>query len=167
MTDAERRAVDADPLWTDDGQVLWLLEQAAGTDELSSVSTIAAELGCQPPVVVSALRKLEERGDVASRSVSGRKVWGTAVQIHRMDVNQQQIEADRVESAQRIADRNRDLEKVRRQLAASLGGRGIEVTTVSRLYPSASNEGRIDQLLVTTDDPDAVGWLLGRLSDPR
>jgi len=167
MTDAERRAVDADPLWSDEGQVLWLLEQVSGADELTSVSTIAAELGCQPPVVVSALRKLEESGEVASRSVGGRKVWGTAVQIHRMDVNQQQIEADRVESAQRIADRNRDLEKVRRQLAASLGGRGIEVTTVSRLYPSASNEGRIDQLLVTTDDPDAAGWLLGRLSDPR
>ena len=94
------------------------------------------------------------------------KVRGTAVQIHRMDVNQQQFEADRAVSARRIADRNRGLEKVRRQLAASLGGRGIEVTTVSRLYPSASNEGRIDQLLVTTDDPEAAGWLVGRLCGP-
>ena len=94
-------------------------------------------------------------------------LWGTAVQIHRIEVQQQQLEADRVESAKRVVDRNRDLEDVRGQLAASLGGRGIEVTTVSRLYPSAWNDGRIDQLLVTTDDPDAAGWLLGRISDPR
>lgn len=53
----------------------------------------------------------------------------------------------------------------RRQLAVRLGSREMEVTTVSRLYPSAANDGRIDQLLMTTDDPDAAGWLLGRLSD--
>ena len=159
--------MDADPLWTDEGQVLWLLEQSAGTDELTSGPVIAAELGCQSPVVASALQKLAGNGDVASHTVGGRKMWGTAAQVQRMDAAGQQVEADRADSAKRIADRNRALEAVRRQLAASIGGRGIEVTTLSRMYRSAWNDTRIDQLMVLTDDPEAAGWLLDRLCDPR
>jgi len=166
MTDAERSAVEADPLWTDEGQVLWLLEQVAGSDELTPVSAVAAELGCQPPVVVSALHKLAGSGAVASHSVAGRKVWGTAAQVQRMDATRRQFEADRADRDERIVDRNRDLDEVRRQLAASVAGRGIEVTSLSRLYPSVWNDTRIDRLLVETSDPEAAGWLLGRLSGP-
>ncbi|MDF3311638.1 hypothetical protein P3H15_42420 [Rhodococcus sp. T2V] len=70
-------AVAADPLWTNEGQVLWVLEHSAGTDDLASVSAIATELGGQPQAVVSALRKLADSGAVAAHTVGGREVWGT------------------------------------------------------------------------------------------
>ncbi|MFI7167341.1 hypothetical protein ACIBM3_33345 [Rhodococcus erythropolis] len=165
MTDTERSAVDADPLWTDEGQVLWILEQVAWADALTPASAIAAELGCQPPVVGSALQKLSERGAVAAHTVVGRTVWGTATQVHRMDATRQRVEEDRADDAKRIVDRNRALDEVRRQLEMRVAGRGIEVTSLSRMSPAAWNDTRLDQLMMVTDDPDSAVWLLGRLSD--
>lgn len=166
MTDVEREAVDVDPLWSDEGQVLWFLEQRARTDELTPVSAVAAELGCQPPVVVFALRKLLERRAIAVHTVSGRKLWGTAAQVQRLGEARNQAAADAAERAENIDDRNRDLEAVRRQLVTSVAGRRIEVTSLSRLYPSGWNGAQIDQLMVVIDDPEAAAWLLGKLSRP-
>ncbi|KXF48847.1 hypothetical protein AXA44_01890 [Rhodococcus sp. SC4] len=166
MTDAEREAIDADPLWTHEGQILWLLERGAGTDELTPVSAIATELGCQPQVVVSALRKLAESGAVAAHTAGSRQIWGTAAQVQRMDEARRQAEADRSDATERIQERNRDLEAVRRRLETSVAGRGIEVTSLSQSFPTVWSDSSIDQLMVMTDDPEAAAWLLGRLSDP-
>lgn len=170
MTPAERRGLDADSLWTDEGQVLWFLERGDTSDELTSVSVIAAELGCQSQVVVFALRKLVERGVVASRSVAGRKLWGTAGQIRRLDATPQQVaaeDADRIErTLKRHRHPNRDLEAVRLQLAMSVAGRGIEVSSLFRLYPSLSSDAQVDQMILVIGDSEAAAWLLAKLSEP-
>ncbi|AII10380.1 hypothetical protein EP51_39410 (plasmid) [Rhodococcus opacus] len=166
MSEAERKAVAADPLWTNEGQVLWVLERNAGTDDLASVSVIATELGGQPQTVVSALRKLADAGAVAAHTVGGREVWGTAAQVQRMDQARRQADADRAEAAERIHERNRDLESLRCRLESSVAGRGIEVTSLSRMFPKVWDGSRLDQLMVMTDDPEVAAWLLGRLADP-
>ncbi|WP_342661673.1 hypothetical protein Rruber_05487 (plasmid) [Rhodococcus ruber] len=166
MTEAERKTLESDPLWTDEGQVLWVLERRADTDELAPVSVIATELGCQPHVVVSALRELAQSGAVAAHIVRGHEVWGTTAQVQQMNEAMRQIEAARADAAERIHARNRDLEAVRHQLETRVAGRGIEVTSLSRMLPGRWDGSSPDQLMVVTDDPEAAAWLLGRLSDP-
>lgn len=136
MTEAEREADAADPLWTNEGQVLWVL------DELAPVSAIATELGCQPQVVGSALRKLADSEAVATRTVIGREFWGTAAQVHRIYEVMRQAESDRAEEARRIHERNRDLEAVRRRqpVPTSRPGRQIGATHSHRSSGTRSTD---------------------------
>jgi len=164
VTAAEAAEIDADPLWSDEGQVLWCLQRHAKAADLVAPAQIAAELGCQVPRVMSVLERLEAGGEVASHSEGRRRMWGTAEQVRRLDEAGRQAEADRVASARRTADRNTALRKVGERLEGVFAGRDIGVTSLTRMVGYEPAQVRPDPLIITVDDPEAAEWLLNRLS---
>ena len=65
MTAAEKQEQDANPLWTDEGQILWFLDQQREGCEPLAAAEIAERLKFQPTTVVYRLRELEREGRCA------------------------------------------------------------------------------------------------------
>ncbi|RYF61014.1 MAG: hypothetical protein EOO27_03710 [Comamonadaceae bacterium] len=164
MTAAEAAEIDADPLWSDEGQVLWCLQRHAKAQDLVAAAQIAAELGCQVPRVMSVLERLEADGEVASHSEGRRRMWGTSEQVRRLDEAGRKAEADRAAFERRTADRNTALREVGERLEGVFAGRGIGVTSLTRMVGYEPAQVRPDPLIITVDDPEAAEWLLNRVS---
>jgi DNA-binding transcriptional ArsR family regulator len=166
MTDQERDEFDAEPLWTDQEQVLWLLERHCDRDELLFTSKIATELKLQQPAAAHALRQLEADSKVRSRRVGNRELWGTTNQFTRLDRARRQQDAEQAARRAAIVDRNKRLLEIHDQLATVLGERDIAVTNADRMFPVRSEEPYPDHLIIHVSDPEDGLWLLGRLRQP-
>jgi hypothetical protein len=164
MTDAERLAVDTNPLWTLSGQIRWYLDERAG-DEIVHATQIATDLDAVLADVSARLQELERQAAISSHMVDGRRHWGTHEQTQRLRNAERQAELDQAARAQRIIDNNDELDAIRIRLGEVLSGRGIDVTSLRRMYPSKEADSRPDHLVLTTSDLASAAWLLDKLQD--
>jgi hypothetical protein len=166
MTDAEHEEFEANPLWTLDGQILWYLAEQSDRDHLAYGSEVAAQLDSQTSVVLAALRALEKRGVVASLTEKGRSVWGTTGHVGRLENGMQDDQIKQLAEVQQIVDRNDVLEDTRYQLEKAVAGQAIEVSSLAGMFPASRGEPHPEHILISTGDPVAASWLLGRLRTP-
>lgn len=70
--------------------------------------------------------------------VDGRRHWGTHEQTQRLRNAERQADLDQAARAQRIIDNNDELDEldaIRTRLGEILSDRGIDVTSLRRMYP--------------------------------
>ncbi|GAA5112730.1 helix-turn-helix domain-containing protein [Haloechinothrix salitolerans] len=170
MTPDERHEIDTSPDWTDDGQIVWFLEQRTEGNELASGTDIANALRVQPSMISWRLRRIAENGRISSRKVGRRELWGTPEHLQRLRAEelrqQRQAEAQRAATEQHIRERNNQLAGIRRQLKEVVTERGIDVTSLGQVFGTSGQEAQPDVLCLSTQDPAAAEWLLGRLRRP-
>jgi hypothetical protein len=164
MTDAELGGIDADPLWTLEGQIRWYLDQRADSG-LVQASEIAAELDALVADVSAALQKLENDAAISSPQIGRRRLWGSYAQMQRLLDDEQQARRDEADRIQRIVDGNAELDAIQAELSEVLSHRGIDVTSVRRLLPSQAADSRPDQLVLLTSDLVSASWLLAKLRE--
>jgi hypothetical protein len=164
MTDAEREAIDDNPLWTLTGQILWYLDQRTDGG-LVQASEIAADLDVVVADVSAALQALQGDAALSSRQVGGRRLWGTHGQMQRLLGDERQARHAEAARVQRIIDSNGELDAIKAQLAEVLSGRGIDVTTLRGMFPSQAVDSHPDHLVITTSDVISASWLLEKLRD--
>lgn len=170
MTDAEREEVDSDPLWSDEGQILWFLQRRGDADDLVHASQIAEALKTPTQLVSWRLRELRERGQVAAREEGRRELWGTVDQVGRLEEAERakrwRAERERATAERGIVEGNEALREIRRHLRQAVEGQPIDVAALSGAFPATTEEVHPDLLMISTRDPSAAAWLLGRLSHP-
>lgn len=164
MTDAERRDMDANPLWTLSGQIRWYLDQREG-DDLVHATQIAADLEALLADVSARLHELEGTAAISSHPVGGRQHWGTHEQVQRLLAAERQVHLVQAGRIQRIVDDNEELDAIGIQMAEARSGKGIEVTSLRRMFPCKEADSRPEYLVVTTSDPESASWLLDTLRE--
>lgn len=102
MTLAEREELDANPLWSDEGQMLWLLDQQRDGSELLTAAESAERLKVQQPTASHTLRRLQREGKVRECTVDRRELWGTSDQVARW-LGRRRREEQRVAEVQAAA----------------------------------------------------------------
>jgi hypothetical protein len=88
---------------------------------------------------------------------------GRARTEQRLRYAERQAELDQAARAQRIIDN--ELDAIRIRLGEILSGRGIDATSLRRVYPSNEADSRPDHLMMTTSDGASAAWLLDKLRD--
>lgn len=163
MTAVERGELEADPLWSEHGQVMWLLDTRDAEEELLPTARIAKELRLQQSVVQWVLRELEDQGKVMCRKVDRRDCWGNRRQRDRLLARERES-ALRVETERAARQtRNRALDDVKHRLRDVLADHAIGVSSLSDMTPGMSYVDRQDQIVVMIDDPEEAAWLLRKL----
>lgn len=169
MTPAEREEFDTNPLWSEAGQILWLLDQQGDDSELLTAAEIAERLKLQQPTVSHILRGLQREGKARGWKVDRRELWGTSHQVARWIGRRQQKEqrmaAERAALRANIVESNEALAEVARQLREICADHDVGVSIFGG-FPRESEEPRRHPLVLSVDDPVAATWLLERLSRP-
>lgn len=166
MTKSERFDFDSNPLWTERGQVMWLLEQRSDKVDLLATSKIASELEIQQPAAVSALQQLRAEGAVGSRRDGHRQLWGTTEQLQNLEAADRRAEAERHAQQAHIREHNESMNEIRQQLEEVVAEHAVEVSSLEHMFPRRSGEPQPDQLMIHVGNPGEAAWLLGRLRRP-
>ncbi|QQQ80130.1 winged helix-turn-helix transcriptional regulator [Saccharothrix sp. 6-C] len=166
MTADERTAFDADPLWTSEGQVLWLLTGRTDEPALLSVAEVAQRLELSQPEVSYALQRLSDQGVVLASNAGRHQVWGTPEHVARLRVarerEERRIAAEKAAQRKSILDDNKELEAIAAEMRQILAGQGLSASLHGQFSLDAE-EPRKNAIFIAVDDPAAARWLLGRL----
>ena len=159
LTDAERAAEAAEPYWTMEAQILWALTN--GGDGGLVVREIANRLRHQTSPVTATLHELDDRGEVVQWTDDRRDKWRTSEQYTAWQQHTQRA-AERAATAEWLRQlRATRLAEARNGLREALIDHPtIGVSSLHDLFPNAQGS---DQIMITTDDPEAAEWLLARL----
>lgn len=169
MTPAERQELDANPLWSEEGQILWLFDQQGDNFELLTAAEIANRLKLPLPAVSHVLQQLRQECKVGECTAGRHELWGTYDQVvcwlGRRHQEEQRLALERDAAHAHIVEANNVLADVARQLREICADHGVAVEIVGGLHRE-SEEPRKHALVLSVDDPAASSWLLGRLSRP-
>ncbi|WP_143261501.1 winged helix-turn-helix domain-containing protein [Allokutzneria sp. NRRL B-24872] len=169
MTADEKHEFDSNPLWSDEGQILWLLDEQDEYPGLLTIAEISGRLALTQPTVSHTLRRLLKEGKAATCQMGRREVWGTGDQamawLRKRRSEAQRVESERAQERERVTKTNEALADAATRLREACAGRGVSVLTFGG-YGSDSDEPRALSLLLAVDDPGAADWLVGRMSRP-
>ncbi|GAA3854352.1 hypothetical protein GCM10022243_19850 [Saccharothrix violaceirubra] len=167
MTAAEREEDDTNPLWSDEGQVRWLLARRPEGGELLTTAAIAEQLKLQPGTVSRALERLRARGAVVAGSEGERDAWADPVlferwreRVHREDAR---VRAELEVVRARVEKRNDALGSIASRLREVVAGRDVGVSLVGGT-PQLSEVPAEHALVLSVDDPEVAEWLVDRLA---
>ncbi|MGM1063011.1 hypothetical protein [Saccharothrix sp. Mg75] len=159
LTARELEALTAEPLWSVEGQVGWLLR--TGTAEPLAATVIARRLRLQTPPVVAALRRLRECGEARVLRRDDHDAWATPEVVVRclaeLAAERERAEAARAVAARRAAAVDQAVEQLARHLREVCAGRSVDVRVVGEESPTRS-------LVLSVEDPAAARWLLATLA---
>lgn len=166
LTTDERNEVDSNPLWSDNGQVLWVLEQRGQGEEPLMIREVAARSQLQQPAASHALRRLVDQGQAKGCDIDGSLRWGTVDHITKWirDRERERIHSAATAAAavRDIEERNKAVQEASRRLREVCIDQSIDVSvfdvTAGTRYPPEH------ALMLTTHDPEAAAWLLNGLS---
>ncbi|MEU5695089.1 hypothetical protein [Actinosynnema sp. NPDC020468] len=166
MTAAERVEDDTNPLWSDEGQIRWLLARQSDGSELQTAAAIAEQLKLQPGIVSRALDRLRVKGQVKAWTHDRRESWADPVLFERWLTRAQREEAretaERKATGERIDRRNRELDSIAGRLRKACAGRDVGVALVDG-PAELPDVPACHALVLSVEDPAAAEWLLDRL----
>lgn len=169
MTAKEQQEFDANPLWSTEGQILWLFGEQDEDTSLLTVAEVSSRLAMAQPMVSYALRQLLEEGKAATWKVDRREVWGTGDQVaawlRKRRLEARRIESEREQARERVTKANEALADAATHLREVCAGRGVSVSTFGG-FGTDSGEPRKLSLLLSVDDSEAAAWLVGRMTRP-
>ncbi|MHA6781978.1 hypothetical protein ACVGOW_13440 [Pseudonocardia saturnea] len=165
MSDQERIEFDADPLWSEEGQISWLLEHRDDGDDFLSAGDIAVRLRIGQPVVAAALDRMEIAGTVGAFREGRRTTWGSRAQAMARRAHQQQAERDAAAARRAVAESNAALAETAKVLRGICAEQAVEVSIFDPAWRD-SDSTRGHTLVIAVQDAQAAGWLAGRLRVP-
>ncbi|MCP3802662.1 MarR family transcriptional regulator [Allokutzneria sp. A3M-2-11 16] len=169
MTAKEQQEFDSNPLWSTEGQILWLFGEQHEYPGLLTIAEISRRLLLSQPTVSYTLTQLLKKGKATTCQVDRREVWGTSDQVmawlRKRRLEAERIQSEREEARERVTKTNEALADAATQLREVCAGRGVSVSTFGG-YGTDSDEPRKLSLLLAVDDPEAAVWLVGRMSRP-
>ncbi|MFJ8963303.1 winged helix-turn-helix transcriptional regulator [Lentzea sp. NPDC102401] len=161
--------IDSNPLWSTEGQILWLFGEQEKEDGLLTTAEVAGRLSLSPPTVSYALRRLLNERKVATWEVDKREVWGISQQVaswrRERHLEAQKVEREREQAREHVLKDNEALREAETRLREACTGRGVDVS-VFRGFEVGEGGPRRLSLLLSVDDPEAAAWLVGRMSRP-
>lgn len=107
MTEKELAEFESNPLWSDEGQVLWLLDQQGDAAELLTAQQISEQLSVAPSSLSWVLQKLASEGKVRDCVVDRCARWGTNRQVQRWVGQQRSDERQRADEQATYASPHR------------------------------------------------------------
>ncbi|QNE18316.1 hypothetical protein F1D05_10945 [Kribbella qitaiheensis] len=161
----EEKAATRTALWSEEGQVLWALEQRNDAQDLASAQDLTDLLRMRETKVQRALRELQKHGTVAARKVDRRSLWGTTDQVMRWDRLKMRFQAEMEGTSARVLAVNSILAQHAERLDKVCHPNGVSVDL--RKPPDRDPASPARHLLVlAAGQPDAAAWLSAALSRP-
>jgi hypothetical protein len=161
MSDQERIEFDSDPLWSEEGQISWLLEHRDDGDVLLSAGDIAARLRIQRSVVTAVLDRMEIAGTVRAFREGRRTSWGSRAQAIVRHAHQQQAERDAAAACRAVVESNAALAETETVLREICAGQAVEVSIFDPVWRDPDST-RGHTLMISVQDAQAAGWIVDR-----